>query len=336
MDFWKTLKGSTPVFPDDIGAVICVSSNSSLKDAFLVLINHNLLSVPVREFGETHSPFIGFFTMLDLVVHVLGHISDLEFPEGDANAFSMLLTEREQFLGHRVKDLIGMGGEPYVCVEENEPVDRLARTMVVRHAHRAVVLRKNGELVNVITQSRLVQCVNELWGIDPSLATIGERLIGEMHLGSKDVISITEDRPALEAFKLMRDSGVSGIAVVRGKKLVGNISLHDLNMVKETGFYLRLLYAPISEYLDNVAARGHPFRELIKCTPQDKFSTAVDRMVSSKVHRIYIVNDDASDRLIGIITLTDVLRVVVDQEIFEKGGAPDVNPTTTVAAAARS
>jgi len=269
--------------------------------------------------------------MLDLVVHVLEIFSGLEFPEGDANAFTRLLDEKEQFAACRVKDVIGKGGEPYVCVKDDDSVDRVAKAMVLRRAHRAVVLRQNGELVNVITQSRLIQCVNELWGIDPTITPLGEQLVGEMKIGSQDVISITEDRPALEAFKLLRERGVCGIAVVRGHQLVGNISVHDLNLVKETGSYLRLLNAPVSEYLESIAKKGHHHHGLIKCTPLEKFKTVVDRMVSNKVHRCYVVENNETDKLIGIISFSDVLSAVVSaSEKLEKISLP--NRTTAVEA----
>jgi len=333
MDFWKTLKTPSPVFPNEVGAVVTVSSNSSLKDAFQVLISHNLLSVPVREFGEPHSPFVGFFTMLDLVVHVLNIFEGLEFPEGDENDFARLPTEKEQFVNCRVKDVMGKGDEPYVCVKDDEPVDRVAKTMVLRRAHRAVVLRENGELVNVITQSRLVECVNELFGIDPTITPLGEQLIGEMRLGSSTVITITEDRPALEAFKLLRDRGVCGIAVIRGHQLVGNISTHDLNQVKTSGSYLRLLNAPVGDYLDNIARKVHDHHThgLIKCTPHDKFKTVVNRMIANRVHRCYVVENNETDKLIGIISFSDILRAVVSAG-EEVGKVSLPNRTTAIPA----
>jgi len=309
MDFFKTLKTPTPVFPNDSGAIVTISSTTSLSGGFQALIKHNLLSVPV--YDPIERSFLGFFTMLDLVVHVLELMTGLDFPEGDATAFMSLLTEKEQFSSHRVRDVMGKGGEPYVCVGDNEPVDRVARTMVLRHAHRAVVLHQTGELVNVITQSRLIECVNELWGIDPTLSSLANRKIGEIKIGSRDVISIPEHRPALDAFKLIREKGVCGIAVVRGNELVGNISSHDLTRVKSTGSYLKLLYAPVCEYLERVT-KEHKMG-LIKCTPQETFKVVVDRMVENQVHRCYIVQSHESNILVGIISLSDILAAIVGQ-----------------------
>jgi CBS domain-containing protein len=336
MDFLKTLKTPSPVFPNDECKLMWIDIDESIQNGFQLLVFNNVLALPVRDQSSRDNPYPGFFSMLDIVHHVVDTLGTLVFPEEDASEFMSLLTEKEQFRGHKVRQIMGLSKEPFVIVGEYETVDGVIRKMVDHKAHRALALSadKDKRLVNIITQSRLAECINELWDVDPGLSELGQKTISELDLGSKEVVWVSDSSRALDAFKLIKEKGISGVAVVcrdstsqehPHPKLVGNISTHDLMCVKSSGKYLKLLYGTVSDYLQTLKYMSpHTPRGLITCTPKDRLRDVLHEIVTNRVHRSYIVKSHEGNQLLGVISLTDILNRIVREErkqptLFDEG-----------------
>eukprot|EP01112_Ceratiomyxa_fruticulosa_P017792 TRINITY_DN560_c0_g1_i2.p1 TRINITY_DN560_c0_g1~~TRINITY_DN560_c0_g1_i2.p1 ORF type:complete len:343 (-),score=73.09 TRINITY_DN560_c0_g1_i2:220-1248(-) len=322
MDFLKTLKTPSPVFPNDAFQLVWVDIDESIQNGFQLLIFNNLLAIPVHDPSNAENPYPGFFSMLDLVHYVVEALGTLVFPEGDANEFFSLLIEKEQFKGHKVRNIMGLSKETYVTVGERDTVDQVIRQMVATGAHRAIALSDDKRLVNIISQSRLAQCINELWDVDPTLTGLGKKTLTELDLVNKEVIYVSDAYRALDAFTLIKEKGVSGVAVVCREtlknphpKIIGNISTHDLMCVKSSGKYLQLLYTTVGDYLQTLkfVSPSSPKR-IITCTPRDRLRDVLHEICSNQVHRIYVVKDHESNELLGVVSLTDVLSKVVREE----------------------
>ncbi len=168
-------------------------------------------------------------------------------------------------------------------------------------------------------QSRIVECLFQLFDISPSLAALGQHSVQELSLAKLDnIVSICETDKALQAFRLMRDNSISGLPVVEYDniiitststkqnfsaqgKLVGNISESDLQAIQSNAQYLKLLFLPITEYLSAMhkhheEKRGYVHRPIVKCELDDTYRQVVERIYPSKVHRCYVV--DATERLV--------------------------------------
>jgi CBS domain-containing protein len=57
----------------------------------------------------------------------------------------------------------------------------------------------------------------------------------------------------------------------------------------------------------------------VTCTPDESLAAVLDKLVSHHIHRCYVV--DERGRPLGVVTMTDVLRVVVESQP-EAGAAP--------------
>jgi CBS domain-containing protein len=126
--------------------------------------------------------------------------------------------------------------------------------------HRVPVVNEKGEVTNILSQSSLItflykNCAN---------FTEFSRSLAQLHLGSKPVISVPKDVPAIEAFRLMDKKKISGVAVVDIEgKLVGNTSASDLKLFLKTPS-IDLLNMPIMQFLNKIRQEAIDVRKMTK------------------------------------------------------------------------
>jgi acetoin utilization protein AcuB len=116
-----------------------------------------------------------------------------------------------------------------VTVTPDTSVEQALHLMRSEKVRRFPVLNKQGELVGIISEKDLLYA-------SPSPATslsIYELpyLLSKIKIGdlmTSDVITVTEDTPLEEAARIMADSKVGGLPVVRDGKLVGIITETDM------------------------------------------------------------------------------------------------------------
>jgi acetoin utilization protein AcuB len=116
-----------------------------------------------------------------------------------------------------------------VTVTPDTSIEQALHLMRSEKVRRFPVLNKQGELVGIISEKDLLYA-------SPSPATslsIYELpyLLSKIKIGdlmTSDVITVTEDTPLEEAARIMADSKVGGLPVVRDGKLVGIITETDM------------------------------------------------------------------------------------------------------------
>jgi len=313
MDFLATIKAPSPIFPNDQNAIVSVGADAPVSQAFQVLIKNNILAAPVFDYSK--NKYCCMFSMRDVVYHALRVLDETKFEDEDVPSITFL-TEKDHFRNYKVQDVI-CGKEKLVEVGTDVTVDKVVELMARTGAHRVVSLNPDGSLNNIITQFRVLECLVQLFEVSPSLGKLGNQTIVDLGIGQKDsLITVNEEAKAVNAFKTMCDHNVSGLPVIRSDgTLVGNISESDLRVIQSNAQYLKMLYLPVSEYLEVMKrhlSSSSPkgcVKPLVKCEPIDTYRTVVERIVENKVHRCYIV--DSSDHIIGAISLRDILTALV-------------------------
>jgi len=159
-----------------------------------------------------------------------------------------------------------------------------------------------------------------------------KKSVGELHLGTKSVVTIEDTRSALEAFQLMHQTNMSAVAVVgQSGSIVGNISVNDFKLVAFDSNFSGLLTTPISEYLSHVnrnALKQHPphlpsevqieqfsnmgdsrqVPNVIACTRNSSLALVIKLVVFHRVHRVYVL--DEKSRPTGVISISDILECI--------------------------
>jgi len=302
MDFLKTLKSPSPVFPNDRNIIAFINEEDSISSAFQTLIKNQVLSAPV--FSNREKKYCYMLSMRDILDHALHILDECEFAGDDTPAVAFL-TEKEHFRKYRVKDIAG-NRDKLVQIGTDFTVDKVVELMVDNNAHRIIVLNPDNSLSNLITQSRVVECLVQLFDISPSLGALGKRTVENLGLAKTDnLISCQNSDKTIDAFRKMNENQISGIPVLNSEKmLVGNISESDLKAIESNARFLKLLHLPVCEYLEALGQRN-----VVKCKPSDTFRQVVERVTESYVHRCYVVDDD--DHLIGVISLHNILEALV-------------------------
>ena len=65
-----------------------------------------------------------------------------------------------------------------------------------------------------------------------------------------------------------------------------------------------------------IFGRHPPF--LITCTPHDTVAKLLDLIAMNKIHRVYVCESEDSLKPIRVITLTDILKCVLDAAAMSK------------------
>lgn len=146
---------------------------------------------------------------------------------------------------------VGKSHEPLPVISDPQvTIDRVVDIMVKTKAHHVLAV-KGKELCNVITQSRIVECLSMLFGVDPTFTVLGGKTVQELNLGLRNVVSTHESAKAVDAFRMLAEKHISGMAVLNNSgAIVGNISVRDLRVIRSNAAFLKLLLLPLSEYLE--------------------------------------------------------------------------------------
>jgi CBS domain-containing protein len=207
--------------------------------------------------------------------------------------------------------------------------------------HRAALTDAAGTPTAVVSQSDVARFLSAHEG---QLGAFGARTVGDAGWASRGaVISVTPETSALAALALMKEKGVSGVAVVDGAdgRLVGNFSVSDLRSIVAEHF--GALALPVAEMLamergfeywgiDHRAPEAAPAasasafaraasrrratlggdvgQDIAFATADDTVASVLAKLVSRRLHRLYIVDGDTK-KPVGLVTLTDLLREAV-------------------------
>ena len=112
---------------------------------------------------------------------------------------------------------------------------------------------------------------------------------------TKDVIAVDENVSALEAAKIMTEKGISSLIIEKDHAPIGIISERD---------FVKKICA--KDMMPSTIKVGSMMSKLQTfATPDTSVEVAVQRMVNHRIRRLPIISDD---RVVGIITVTDLAK----------------------------
>ena len=112
---------------------------------------------------------------------------------------------------------------------------------------------------------------------------------------TKEVITIDENKTALEAARLMSEKGISSLIVIKDGMPKGILTERDF-IKKVCAKELHISQAKIG----NIMSKNSNV-----CRSRYSYRVAVQRMVNQKIRRLPIMQEG---RVVGIITVTDLAR----------------------------
>jgi acetoin utilization protein AcuB len=127
---------------------------------------------------------------------------------------------------------------------------------------------------------------------------------------SADVFTIGLDASVNEAFRIMKEKNIRRLPVMDKNRLAGIITLGDLNQATPSAATSLSIYE-----LNYLLARTRvkdifpPHQKVITVTPQTYIETAAKLMLQHQISGLPVME---GDKLVGIITETDLFRALID------------------------
>jgi len=188
--------------------------------------------------------------------------------------------------------------------------------MAISNLHRMAIV-EDKRPISVLTQSRVLFFLCEHINF---LGNLGSMTVGQLQLGYRKVEKIDSLSVTINAFIKILETSKSGIAVVRQnafeqEELIGNISASDLKDIGTSAELFALLYVPVISFLERKTGnKTLPPPQAV--SPSDTISSVLWNFFQSKVHRLFVVNPDLDEQLVGVITPNDVLKLFMSPEYF--------------------
>jgi CBS domain-containing protein len=310
-------------------APITCTTSESFEAAFSKLLHAGVLAAPLLD--EATNKYIGFLDTRDLVsiALVVFDKSNKYGATGGAGGDELL----KQIWEHATHAKSGLTTQylasrnPFVAVEKGSSLLALVKLLLSLRGTRvrrvAVLDPASGKVVNVVSQMALVQFVaKQLNVVDENLDHVHlpelKQTIAATGCASRPAITIDETATAYDAFQKLVATAVGGLAVVDAHgHVTGNLSARDIkNFVKHPR--ASLLRMPVRQFIAELRNEAIDIRvPLFAVTDATLVRRAVLLFAGSRVHRLYIVDNELAPRAVGVFALSDVIKALFAGAIAE-------------------
>jgi len=274
-----TVKVST-ILPDPARDLITINESTDIEDTLKLMSEHQILSVPVMR-DDLLRGFVDIYEIMSYAAFTDTGSRDWKRP-----AVSLLGTMGNE----RDDDVQGV----WVVRESDslcKPLEWLSKGV-----RRFLVETDSG--FRLVSQSDLVRFLSKIY----DKFNIGNVSIEEANIITKPVFRVDKRTLAVDAFKKMRAQEINGIAVTESDgTLLGTFSESDLRGL--TMDMLDRLQYPVIDFIKIQNLGVIP--EVVTVRPTVSLKSLLETMTKKKKHRVFVMDEEK--RLIGVITLTDII-----------------------------
>jgi len=310
--------------PSTMNQIVELESTMQAIDAAKLLWKNNIVGAPVWD--KKTKKYIGFFEMRDILSSVIA-ATKMDKEGYDLNSVNM-----DRFNEHMVKELASTSDphltpssglekvfadvyppdhtisylavrNQFVSCQPGASLFDLCECLAKRQCHRVPILDNSGKCCDIITQTALIKFISENCPRNDLQESIKDAQIPYR----KTVISTIDSATASEAFTLLDDHRLSGIAVIdEDGKLIGNTSARDIKLaaIDEGNIAMDM---DILSYLAKVRQSVLKTKERYpSCHVHEDASIGhvIDLLARTGYHRVFVVDEDI--RPIGVISVTDI------------------------------
>jgi len=282
--------------------VITCKEEETIDAAFESLIANKILSLPV--WSKAKNRYVGLVDVTDFVTFISHHFDQDILKADDVKQF---FSAKDRFTSHLVKNLSNISERnPWYPVENDAPLVRLVDTFCRGNIHRLPIVENNGDLYTMVSQTDMVAYIVSHLKSE-FLAKLAAQKLQEKKIGNwEGVYSVKASDPALDAFKLIQEKKVQGVAVVdEDGKLVSNISASDLRLIENHGASLSVLFKSCSEFVE--LAHGGK-KKIVTVSKDSTYEEASTTMHNSRTHRLYVT--DEQGRPIAVVSQYDIIKAL--------------------------
>ncbi|WP_409200418.1 CBS domain-containing protein [Methanobrevibacter sp. DSM 116169] len=242
----------------------------------------------------------------------------------DKNAINLRKSRNRGSVEHQTKiqendgDIMTLASKDVVSIPPSKSIKETAETMAKYNYRRLPVTDPgSGKLLGIVTVMDILDFLGggqkfniiQIKYKDNFLAAINEPV---REIMTRDVIYISKKDSISKALNIMLDNKVGAIPILDSDEKIAGI-------VTERDFALSL-----AGVLTEELAEDYMTKDVITTTPGTPIEGASKIMVRNKLRRIPIIGEDieiattSKDKLLGIVTATDILKFLNDKELFSK------------------
>ncbi|ERN17961.1 SNF1-related protein kinase regulatory subunit gamma-like PV42a [Amborella trichopoda] len=316
-----------------------VPYTASLTDTINALVANDIVAIPVaappgrwigaggsaivesdKVTGAPRKQYIGMVSMLDILIHIADYMDMADLEERMNVPVSSLI-------GHCLEGLslwtVNPSNSILDCMEAFSK--GIHRALVPMDGHMDHVtgleLAESSPGYRMLSQMDVLSFLREH---DSELEKITSLSVGELGAIQENVFAVPKHMAVREVLRWMRSSSLSAVPVIedpvedhkvimgKGKKLVETFSATDLRGCPSSSLKT-WLSLPVIDFMNKVSigTRTEPVktpRPLITCGMGSSLGEVMGKAVDHHVHRVWVVDDNGL--LLGLVTLTDILRVI--------------------------
>jgi CBS domain-containing protein len=292
-------------------SIIVIDGKDNLHDAFQKLLDKNILSAPVHD--KEKNEFIGFLDVRDLVSFVVFVYDEQKVTDNTrlrdliqhgTGQFKMPTTDgvTVSYLARRNR---------FVAVGSDAPLSRVSE-LLAKGFHRVPVVDAQGKVINVISQSSIVKYLADNLR-DAILDNRNDPTIEALQIGTKPVLSVSKKSTVINTFRLMDQKKRSGVALIdETGRFVGTTTGKDLGLFLDNPS-LAALNLPIFEHLQIIRQKQTDIKSpSISVFDHDRISRAIGLIAATRVHRVFVVDNEKDFRAVRVISITDILKYLME------------------------
>lgn len=276
------------------------------------MIQRNISSCPVVLKDAKHT-YHGFIDCADILKYIMN-----KFPIGaETGSFFDLASRHKELAELTVREIMKW---PLSKKNPFHPISAKTSALSAmeilakeRGVHRLPVLNEHREIVNLITNTQVIEFLTNHVEI---LGEKKDKPINECKQFFGSVVSAFENEKAGEAFQRMLAEDITGLCVKNDSgRLVGNLSVRDLKLIGADA----QLWTRLAQTLVNFVPKlRHEFQEKhgrpqrVRClTGDETVFDALNMMNSNNIHRVFIVDAKGTKGVVGHISICDLLAEIM-------------------------
>ncbi|EGG22571.1 hypothetical protein DFA_04701 [Cavenderia fasciculata] len=282
--------------------IISVPHDQTLAETVKILSKNKILSIPVM---DEQNDFLGFVDMIDIVYFILGHyLEDKEIHGRGAsinwNALCFdidTVIQRGRGIGMvPIKSLINQSKmDLFIPVDGTGSLHQLLKEVFKKNIHRVIVVNEDASPSGLISQTDMLKFLTTH---NSFLGDMLSKSLCDLNLINKKVVTMPSDKISLFGYYLMLQNETYGVAVVdQDKEIIGDISIADLRGIEPQ--QLSNLLQPAAEFCN---------KEPITCTSDSSLIGLMQKMVDHKAHRVWVVESNACEKPIGMVSIADLME----------------------------
>lgn len=291
-------KTSYDVLPVSYRLVV-LDTTLLVKKSLNILLQNNIVSAPL--WNNKTSRFAGLLSSSDFI-NVIQYY--FQFPE------KVDLVDQLTLNGLRdIESALGVEQIETTSIHPFKSLYEACGKMLESRSRRIPLIDEDEKthreiVVSVLTQYRILKFV-ALNCKETKMLLKPVKDINSLNLNQK-LSTCTMNTPVIEVIHLLSEKSVSSIPVIDDHgKLINVYEAYDVLTLVKGGIYTDLDLT----VGDALLRRAEDFEGVHTCTINDRLSTIMDTIRKSRLHRLFVVDDDA--RLLSVITLSDILHYVL-------------------------